>query len=54
MFTPSRVNEEFDHALADNAVLDLSDEVQKTNQMQLGRTCVYAGRFIFNPTVVVV
>src|SRR5258708_30750291 len=54
MFTPGRVNEEFDHAFADNAVLDLSDEVQKANQMQPGGTCVYSGRFIFNPTVVVV
>ena len=54
MFTPGRVNEEFDHAFADNAVLDLSDEVQKANQMQAGRTSVYAGRFIFNPTVAVV
>ena len=31
MFTPGRVNEEFNQAFADNAVLDLSDEVQKDN-----------------------
>ena len=54
MFTPGRVNEKFNHTFADNAVLDLSDEVQKANQMQPGGTCVYSGRFIFNPTVVVV
>ncbi len=54
MFTPGRVNEEFNQAFSDNAVLDLSDEVQKANQMQAGRTSVYAGRFIFNPTVVIV
>jgi hypothetical protein len=54
MFTPGRVNEKFNHAFADNAVLDLSDEVQKTNQMQASGTCVYSGRFIFNPTARVV
>src|SRR5207244_3975030 len=54
MFTPSRVNEEFNHAFADNVVLGASNEVQKANQMQPGRTCAYSGGFIFDPTVVVV
>ena len=54
MFTPGRVNEEFDHAVAHDAVLDLSDEVQKANQMQAGGTGLYSGRFIFNPTVPIV
>ena len=33
MVTPGLVNQEFNQAFADNAVLDLADEVQKANQM---------------------
>src|ERR1700756_5042651 len=54
MFTPGRVNEKCNHTFADNAVLDLSDEVQKANQRQAGGTFVYSGPFIFSPTEVVV
>src|SRR5260370_7618815 len=50
MFTPIRINEEFDHAFADNPVLYLSDEVQKTNQIQPATPLLYSRRFSSNHT----